>query len=130
MSPQPGWYPNPEDPTTDRWWGGDAWATQTRPRGGGFGPPAGTSRAALGTKPDNGLVWAILATVFCCLPFGIVAIVHATRVDAAWDSGDPVGAHRAAAEAAKWSKWSALSMLAIMAFYVLVLIVIPLAVVA
>ncbi|MGB4290272.1 MAG: CD225/dispanin family protein, partial [Dethiobacteria bacterium] len=24
---------------------------------------------------DDYLVWAILATIFCCLPFGIVAIV-------------------------------------------------------
>ena len=32
-------------------------------------------------KPDNNLVWAILATVLCCLPFGIVAIIKSTQVD-------------------------------------------------
>ncbi len=32
-------------------------------------------------KPDNFLVWAILSTVLCCLPLGIVAIVYANKVD-------------------------------------------------
>ena len=47
----------------------------------GAGPqPAGqppTMPYAAGQRADipNHLVWAILATVFCCLPFGIVAIV-------------------------------------------------------
>ena len=38
-------------------------------------------------KPDNYLVWAILSTVFCCLPLGIVAIVKASKVDALWAQG-------------------------------------------
>ena len=29
-------------------------------------------------KPDNNLVWAILCTLLCCLPFGIVSIVYAS----------------------------------------------------
>ena len=29
----------------------------------------------VGPPPDNNLVWAILVTVFCCLPLGIVSIV-------------------------------------------------------
>lgn len=35
-------------------------------------------------KPDNFLVWAILSTVLCCLPLGIVAIVYANKVDTFW----------------------------------------------
>jgi hypothetical protein len=31
--------------------------------------------------PDNYLVWSILATIFCCWPLGIPAIVNATKVD-------------------------------------------------
>lgn len=37
-------------------------------------------------KPDNFLPWAIISTILCCLPFGIVAIVYATQVDS---SGSP-----------------------------------------
>ena len=35
--------------------------------------------------PYNYLVWAILTTIFCCVPFGIVAIVKASRVEGLYD---------------------------------------------
>ncbi|MDE6375536.1 MAG: CD225/dispanin family protein [Alistipes sp.] len=54
-------------------------------------------------KPDNGLVWAILSTVLCCLPFGIVAIIKATQVDTFWASGNFDAAYQAASDARKWS---------------------------
>ena len=38
-------------------------------------------------KPDNNLVWAILITILCCWPFGIVAIIKAASVDGLWYSG-------------------------------------------
>lgn len=38
-------------------------------------------------KPDNWLVWAILSTILCCLPLGIVSIIYATKVDNLWNSG-------------------------------------------
>ena len=54
-------------------------------------------------KPDNNLVWAILVTVLCCLPFGIVSILKASKVDTLWAQGDQNGAVAAAAEAKKWA---------------------------
>ena len=54
-------------------------------------------------KPDNYLVWAILSTVFCCLPLGIVAIVKASKVDALWAQGLQEEASEAANDAKKWS---------------------------
>ena len=39
-------------------------------------------------KPDNNLVWAILSTILCCLPLGIVAIVYASKVDGLYNQGD------------------------------------------
>ena len=54
-------------------------------------------------KPDNNLVWAILATVLCCLPFGIVSILKASKVDTLWAQGDQNGAVQAAADAKKWA---------------------------
>lgn len=38
--------------------------------------------------PDTYLVWSLLVTVFCCLPFGIVAIVKSSNVTSAYDRGN------------------------------------------
>ena len=40
----------------------------------------------------NYLVQAILVTIFCCLPFGIVSIVFAAQVNGKLDAGDHAGA--------------------------------------
>jgi hypothetical protein len=48
------------------------------------------------------LVPAILATLFCCTPLGIVAIVYASKVSAKRESGDMQGAIAASQEARKW----------------------------
>ena len=58
------------------------------------------------SKPDNNMVWAILSTFFCCLPFGIVAIVNAAKVDGLWRSGEYEAANEAAANAKKYAKWA------------------------
>ncbi len=54
-------------------------------------------------KPDTGLVWGILTTLFCCLPFGIVSIVKATQVDTYWAMGNYDEAYAAASSARKWA---------------------------
>lgn len=56
-------------------------------------------------KPDNFLVWAILGTIFCCVPFGIASIVNACKVDSLWQNGDYEGAKRAAQNARRWFWW-------------------------
>ena len=53
-------------------------------------------------KPDNCLVWAILSTLCCCLPFGIVAIVYAAQVDGKYAAGDYQGAVDSASKAKTW----------------------------
>ena len=53
-------------------------------------------------KPDNALVWAILSTLCCCLPFGIVAIVYAAQVDGKYAAGDYQGAVDSASKAKTW----------------------------
>lgn len=55
------------------------------------------------TPPKTWLAESILVTLFCCLPFGIVGIVHAAKVESAFNSGDYDGADRASAEAKKWT---------------------------
>lgn len=54
-------------------------------------------------KPDNFLAWSILSTIFCCLPFGIIAIVHSSQVDSYWFHGDHEGAIRSAKRARTWT---------------------------
>lgn len=57
--------------------------------------------------PDNNLVWAILSTLFCCLPLGIVAIVKASQVNGLWAQGQFDAAHKSSQDAKKFSIWAA-----------------------
>jgi len=54
-------------------------------------------------KPNNHLVWAILTTLLCCLPLGIVAIIFAAQVDGKYNSGDYEGAKDSSAKAKNFS---------------------------
>lgn len=49
---------------------------------------------------QNYLIPAILSTIFCCLPLGVVSIIFATQVNSKVAAGDMVGA----AEASKKAK--------------------------
>ena len=51
----------------------------------GYGPqqPYG----AQPPMPDTYMVWAVLVTVLCCLPFGIVSIVKASQVSSLYNQG-------------------------------------------
>ena len=60
-----------------------------------------------GPPPSNNLVWAILTTIFCCLPFGIVSIVQAAKVNGLWAQGQGAAAQAAAQSAKKWAIISA-----------------------
>jgi Gpi18-like mannosyltransferase len=53
--------------------------------------------------PNNYLVWAILTTIFCCLPFGIVSIVYAAQVNSKWMMGDYDGARASSKNAKLWA---------------------------
>lgn len=85
------------------------------PPGGGYGHGYGHGYGPYGGAPPpqikNNLVWAILTTLLCCLPFGIVAIVKAAQVDGKAAVGDYAGAQAAADSARNWSIWSAVSIL-------------------
>ncbi len=58
-------------------------------------------------KPNNYLVLSILATIFCCLPFGIVGIINAAKVDNAYYSGNYEYASYLSHKASKWT-WIAI----------------------
>ncbi len=57
----------------------------------------------LQVPPPNYLVWAILSTIFCCLPFGIVSIVYAAQVNSKFLEGDVTGANMASRNAKTWA---------------------------
>jgi hypothetical protein len=57
-----------------------------------------------GPFSENWLVEAILVTILCCLPFGVVGIIFAAQVNSKLQAGDSDGAERARREAAKWTK--------------------------
>jgi hypothetical protein len=53
-------------------------------------------------KVPNYLAQAILTTLFCCLPFGIVAIVYAAQVNSRLAVGDYAGAVEISNKAKMW----------------------------
>ena len=54
--------------------------------------------------PKTWLVESILVTLFCCLPFGIVGIINASKVESRFYAGDKEGALRASEEAGRWTQ--------------------------
>ena len=83
----------------------------------GYGPqqPYG----AQPPMPDTYMVWAVLVTVFCCLPFGIVSIVKASQVSSLYSQGRYQEAVAASEAAKKWAIWSAIAgvVLSIIGFF-------------
>lgn len=59
------------------------------------------------SRPDSNMLWAILSTLFCCLPLGIVSIIYAAKVDGLYGSGDYKGAKDAADNAMKYAQYGA-----------------------
>ena len=78
-------------------------------------PPAATV--------PNYLVFAILATVFCCLPAGIPAIVYAAQVNGKLQAGDLAGAQVASNNAKMWCLISLGLGLGITALYTIMIMV-------
>lgn len=78
----------------------------------------------MGRPPENNLVWAILSTVMCCWPLGIVAIIKASKVNGLWYQGRFQEAHKAADDAKKWSIYSAASIGVFIILYILIFVVI------
>ena len=52
--------------------------------------------------PSNHLVWAIIATICCCIPTGVIAIIYASKVSPAYMRGDYNAALNASSKAELW----------------------------
>ena len=54
-------------------------------------------------KPNDHLALAIITTLFCCLPLGIVSIIRSTQVNSYWAAEKDEEAEQASADAKKWA---------------------------
>ena len=86
-------------------------------------PPPGAYPPPGGAPPDNNLVWAILSTVLCCLPIGIVSIIKSTQVSGLWASGQYAAAQKSADDAKKFAIWSAIAWAVVVVVYLLLAVV-------
>lgn len=106
------WQQTPPPPGPPAPYAGEpAPAWSTAPAAGPYGA------APYGVPPDNYLVWAILATIFCCLPVGIPAIVFASQVNSKWAAGDVAGAEYASKRARQLATWAAIAGVAFTVIY-------------
>jgi len=122
MSDQGSMPPPPPPPPPS---GGGGGGYGAPPPGGGYGPPppGGGYGAPQGAPPPNHLVWAILTTLFCCLPFGIVSIVFAAQVNSKWAAGDVAGAHESSQKARRWAMVSAIVGIVVIGLYLVVVLI-------
>ncbi len=80
-----------------------------------------------GIEISNYLAQAILVTIFCCLPFGIPAIIFAAQVNGKLEAGDYAGAIETAKKAKTWCWVSFWVGLGIIIIYFLIVIISALA---
>ena len=56
-------------------------------------------------KPDTNLTMAILCTLFCCVPFGVVAIYYASKVNTSYHQGAYFDAEDYSEKAKSYTYW-------------------------
>ncbi len=54
-------------------------------------------------KPNSNMAFAIFTTCLCCIPFGIYAIILASKVERLYDMGEYEMAEMTARDVKKWS---------------------------
>ena len=71
---------------------------------------------------NNNLVLAILATIFCCMPAGIVSIVYAAQVNEKIALNDIEGARLASQNAKTWA-WVSIAVtgVVILAYFIIIM---------
>ena len=73
--------------------------------------------------PKTYMTEAILVTLFCCLPFGVVGIIKASQVSSLYAAGNVELAQAASMEAKKWSKIGFFCGLTVIVLYLLFYVV-------
>lgn len=93
MSMPTGWYDDPFTDHLQRYWTGDSWTKETRPRPDlmpAETPPAPGPRSAPPGSPRviNWIVPSILALIFCAWPLAIPALIFAIKANSSMKQGD------------------------------------------
>ena len=79
--------------------------------------PGRNPRIGAASRPKTYLMEAIVATLLCCVPFGVVSIVYAAQVDSKFSAGDYPGAQRASDKAKTWYHVALISGVAVGVIY-------------
>ena len=87
----------------------------------GYQQPYQQQPANGGYPPKSWMVESILVLIFCCLPFGIVGVVYASKVDGLYHSGRYAEAEQASRDAGKWTKIGFFLGLAVIALYIILI---------
>ena len=97
-----GWYDDPFTDHLQRYWAGDTWTKETRPKPGAMpepppaypaAPPAASTTGTTGQAPVfDWLIPSILSIIFCAWPLGIPALVFAIKANGSKKRGDMVAA--------------------------------------
>ncbi|WP_298651326.1 CD225/dispanin family protein [uncultured Proteiniphilum sp.] len=73
-------------------------------------------------KPNNWLWQSIVATLLCCMPFGIVGIIYAAKVDSLYFNGKYEEAERIAQKAKMWTLIAVGAALLYVIFWVILVV--------
>jgi hypothetical protein len=84
-----------------------------------FGGAAGYGYGELPPSIPTHLVWALLATILCCLPLGIVSLVYSAQVNTHLFRGDIPAAQRSSRLARNWALAALVVAVVLWLFYAL-----------
>lgn len=84
--------------------------------------PAAMSANQMPGNIPNYLWQSIAVTVLCCMPFGVVSIIYAAKVDGLVARGDIAGATAASKSAKTWVMAAVISWFVIAAIYAVLII--------
>ena len=74
-------------------------------------------------RPKNYLALAIISTIACCMPLGIVSIIYSTKVDTAYNDGNYALAESSSKKAKNWGIASMVAIGVILILYVIIMLI-------
>ena len=120
-----GWYDDPFTDHLQRYWTGESWTKETRPRPGAVEPPpaypAAPAAPVAGSTGEsanvpNYLIPSIIALLCCAWPLAIPALIFSVKANSAKNSGDVETALLNARRARLWIILSAVLGIVVWAY--------------